>query len=53
MVARVSCEHLVVEYTRAELDIDGKDVIAHKFPCTTCDAEALVWDDDVNYEDIE
>lgn len=48
----VSCEHLVVAYSREEMAIDGRDVIAHKFPCTQCDASVLIWDDDVNY-DIE
>lgn len=48
----VSCEHLVVEYTREELDIEGEEVIAHKFPCAQCDAAVLIWDHEVNYKDI-
>jgi hypothetical protein len=35
------------------LRIDGKDVIAHQFPCTQCTVSALIWDDDVNYREIE
>lgn len=35
------------------MEIDGKDVIAHKFPCAECDASVLIWDDEVNYKDIE
>lgn len=49
----VSCKHLVVAYTREEMTIDGKDVIAHMFPCTECDAAALIWDDDVDYDEIK
>jgi len=52
-VVRVRCAHLVVEYSRETYDIDGREVIAHKFPCTHCDASVLIWDDDVNYEDIK
>lgn len=44
---------MVVEYSRERLDIDGLEVIAHKFPCTQCDASALIWDDDVNYDEIK
>jgi hypothetical protein len=43
---------MTVGYTREELDIDGEEVIAHKFPCSQCDETALIWDDDVNYKDI-
>lgn len=49
-MASLKCEHLVVEYSREELLIDDKEVIAHKFPCTECDASALIWDDDLNYD---
>jgi hypothetical protein len=47
------CEHRVVAYSREELRIDGKDVIAHRFPCTQCAASALIWDDDVDYRYIK
>lgn len=49
----VRCEHMVVGYLVEELDIDGTNVIAHKFPCDECDAEALIWDDDVDYRNIQ
>lgn len=49
----VSCEHLVVAYSREEMAIDGKAVIAHRFPCTECPVNVLIWDDDVNYSDTE
>lgn len=44
---------MLVGYRREELDIDGKDFIAHRFPCEECPASVLIWDDDVNYKDIE
>lgn len=52
-MVELRCEHLVVTYTREELAIDGRAVIAHKFPCAQCPESVLIWDDDVNYSDIE
>ena len=52
-MVEVRCEHLAVEYSREELAIDGRAVIAHRFPCTECPVNVLIWDDDVDYSDIE
>lgn len=49
----VRCEHMTVEYEREELDVDGRDVVAHRFPCTECDVSVLIWDDDVNQSGTE
>lgn len=44
---------MLVGYRREELDIDGEESIAHRFPCEKCPTSVLIWDDDVNYKDIE
>lgn len=49
----VRCEHMLVGYRREELEIDGEQSIIHNFPCEECPASVLIWDDDVNYKDIE
>lgn len=44
---------MVVGYTREEVEIDGERSITHNFPCEQCPASVLIWDDDVNYRDIQ
>lgn len=42
-----------VGYTREELDVEGREVISHKFPCSECPESVLIWDHDVDYRDIK
>lgn len=44
---------MVVGYTREEVEIDGERSIIHNFPCQKCPTSVLIWDDDVNYRDIQ
>lgn len=37
---------MTVGYRREDLEIDGEDFVAHRFPCTECDVSVLIWDED-------